>query len=151
MIPGRRRLLSIVMLAGLGVASSSCGATIIPSPDPSGQVDPAARLVVKEANGIQIAVQSVAWRYDPYYLDDYFTPRLVFIRNKTEEPVSVRCDDFVLVDDRDNQFNAVSPQMVDRTIKRVGYPFLPAYYPPVLNAPFLPPYGYEPCPYRTRT
>jgi hypothetical protein len=147
MISGRRRLGSFVMLASLGVALSSCGVTIIPSPDPSGKVDTAARLVVKEANGIQVAVQSMAWRYDPFYLDDYFTPMLVFIRNKTEDPVSVRYDNFVLVDDRGNQFNAVPPQMVDRTIKRIGYPYPPAYYPPVSNGPF-PPYGYEPYPYR---
>jgi hypothetical protein len=146
-----RRLLPFVLSAGVGVASFSCGITIVPAPDQGGQVDATARLVVKEANGIQVAVQSMAWRYDPYYLEDYFTPLLVFIRNKTDAPVSISYDNFVLVDDRGNQFNAVGPQVVDRAVRHsgygAGYGYPPPYYPPAMNAPF-PPYGYEPYSYR---
>ncbi len=144
---GLRRLLPVVVSSGLVATVLSCGIAVIPEPDQGGQVDAAARLVVKEAGGIQVAVQSMAWRFDPYYLDEYFTPLLVFIRNKTDAPLSIHYEDFVLVDDRGNQFNAVAPQLVDRAVKRSGAAYPPPYYPPLLNAPF-PPYGYESYPYR---
>ena len=149
-VAGVRRLVPLLLLTVFGAPLLSCGIAVIPAPDQGGQVDPAARLVVKEANGIQVAVQSMAWRYNPYYLDDYFTPLLVFVRNKTDEPIPIRYEDFVLVDDHGTQFNAVPPPMVDRVVKRMGDPsYPPAYYPPAMSAPFpAASYGYEPYPYR---
>jgi hypothetical protein len=144
----RGSALCAVALMGLVIMGSACGGVlVIPEPNQGGQVDLPSRLVSKELHGIQITVQSMAWRYDPYYLEDYFTPLLVFIRNTTDEPLSVQYQDFVLVDDRGNQYNAITPQMVDRALKGRGapYPYPPPIYYPLAPMGFVP-YGYEPYP-----
>lgn len=142
-----RRVASLILLSTAGMMAGSCGVMLVPEPGQGGRVDVASRMVTKEARGLQVTVQSMAWQYDPYYLDDFFTPLLVFVRNMTEEPIALRHQDFVLVDDRGNQFDAVPPQTVDRAIRGRGYPYPyppPFYYPP---RPGIGPYAIEPYPY----
>ncbi|MEW6325337.1 MAG: hypothetical protein AB1515_08120 [Nitrospirota bacterium] len=122
---------------------NACGAVLVPEAGQTGRVDVGARVITKESGGIQITVQSMAWQYDPYYLEDFFTPMLVFVRNTTEEPVALRYQDFVLIDERGNQFNAVAPQTVERVMRGRGYPYLyppQFFYPP----PGIHPYGMDP-------
>ena len=104
-VAGLRRLLSFVMLAGPGGVLSSCGMTAIPPPDQGGQVDPAARLVVKEASGIQVAVPSEAWHDVPSSFDKYLAPAPGLIRNHAAwrhitDSSTVRLQEFHLTIDR---------------------------------------------------
>jgi hypothetical protein len=135
-----------IALAGLLLWLTACAIRIVPDPMQEGQIDVASRLVTKEADGIAVTVQAMAWRFDPYYLDDYFTPLFVLIRNGTEKPLVVTYDAFVLLDDLGNQFNVAPPQTVDRILRGRGmrYPYPGTFYPPPYGPLF--PYGSEPYP-----
>ena len=144
----RRRLVhrtsQLVLLAGVLMTAPACAVLVVPDPTQSGQVDMAARMVSKEADGISVTVQSMAWQYNPYFLDDYFTPLFLLIRNGNDEPLELQYGQFVLIDDRGNQFNVVPPQTVDLALKGrgVSYPYVgPYYYAPPVFHPF---YGLDP-------
>ena len=134
------RGLAVGALVASWAALSACGVLLLPDPAQDGQVDVRSRMVTKESNAIRISVQSMAWRFDPYYLDDYFTPLFVLIRNGTDEPVTVAFEDFVLLDNQGNQFSVVPPQMVDRAMIGRGAPYPYARprhpFPPMILGPY---------------
>ncbi len=134
------RLSSFLLLLVL-LLSYGCTTSIAPKPLQPGDIDLNSNIISKEKDGIRISVQSMEWRYYPYNLADFYTPMLFLIRNNTDKKLSFKASDFVLIDDKGNQFNAVDPAIVERIMTRRGYG--QGYYPPYFYyGGYFPPPGF---------
>jgi len=137
-----RSFLPLFLLISL-VLSVGCGLKVVPKPDQTGEVDLESNIVTKEKDGVRISVQTMEWRYEPYYLDDFYTPFLVLIKNGTNNNLSVQYSDFVLIDGQGNQYGVVDPEKVERFFYSRPSPYPDTYftrcYPPYRTTPFLAP------------
>lgn len=101
-----------VVLLLLSVMVAGCSVKIVPSPGAAGGVDLRRNLAVQEKEGFKVTVQSMAWAGAPYYLDQYYTPFFVTVRNDRTVPLKLDYGAFFLVDNEGNQFNVVAPDKV---------------------------------------
>src|SRR3989304_586658 len=108
-----RSFLPLFLLISL-VLSVGCGLKVVPKPDQTGEVDLESNIVTKEKDGVRISVQTMEWRYEPYYLDAVYTPFLVLIKNGTNNNLSVQYSDFVLIDGQGIQHGDDEAEKVER-------------------------------------
>lgn len=133
---GRRRNVIVVLTLLMSVVLAGCSVKIVPSHGAAGVVDPGRNLVTQERDGIRVSVQSMAWSGVPYYLDQYYTPFFVTVRNDRAVPLKLGYKAFHLVDNEGNQFDLIMPEKVwDILIGKQGpvvymppYPYSPYYY-----------------------
>ncbi|MGI9535040.1 MAG: hypothetical protein ACR2NW_08805 [Thermodesulfobacteriota bacterium] len=62
-------------------------------------------------NKVNITIRTNVWKGTPNDLSGYLTPLFIEITNNTDKPISISYNDFVLIDDNRNQYNAVIPEM----------------------------------------
>lgn len=151
-----RDLIRIIFPVFLLIIFTSCGIKILPKDTSEGVVDRRANSITIEKDGIKITVKSMEWKYSPSYLEDYYTPLYVILRNETDKGIDLRYEDFVLFDDKGNQFRPIPPEKVKDSlfIKEPyslyqGFP-VPYYYwywdywwrPYWYTRPYLYPYPY---------
>jgi len=127
-----RYLIKIFSLLFLLATLTACGIKIIPRDTQEGVVDQRAKSITIEKEGIRITVKSMKWRYSPSYLEDYYTPLYVIVRNGTDKGIELRHEDFLLFDDKGNQFRPIPPEKVKDSlfIKEPYSPYraIPPYY-----------------------
>ena len=102
-----------VVLVLTGLLIGGCVPRLIPKASQVGQIDMESNIITKEKEGIRVSVQTQEWSYEPYTLEDYFTPFLFLIKNGTDQKVPLKLADWVLFDEHGNQFNAIPPEGVD--------------------------------------
>lgn len=139
--------------------SAGCGVLIIPSRSNEGQIDLQQNVITREKDGFRVSVRSMSWDGYPYYLDQYYTPFFVTVRNERKSPVRLTYGAFSLLDNRGNQYSVVSPEKVWEVLfdKRAPlayspYPYSPYYYDryywyeryPIPPYPYYYPYYYPP-------
>ena len=138
-----RRVIGWCGVIGLLCMVSACGMVLVPDASQGGRVDVTARRVTKEDKGVQVTVQSMAWQYEPYDLDNLYTPLLVFVRNETDQPIPLQYRDFVLVDDRGTQYDVVPPQTAEFTARSRLPRYAPSYAAPYGYGAVPPPFLYN--------
>lgn len=126
----RGRLREIAFFILLAMILMACGVKIVPKSPPEGIIDQKALSIEKE--GVRLTVEPMAWRFFPYYLEDYYTPLYIIIRNGTDKPVAVKYEDFILFDDKGNQFKPILPEKIEDSVGLYpyDYPFYSPYYNP---------------------
>ena len=97
--------------------------------------------------GIQFTALPNTWNGYPGDLTSYYTPVEVRIQNDRKEEIQVRYGDFLLIDDAQNQYQAVAPAEVARALIGDRWPYgIPAAgpvpSPPSLVAGPWWPYGW---------
>ncbi len=92
---------------------TACAPKLVPVVSQSGTVESESNIITKTKAGIDVSVQAGEWRYQPYSVNDYFTPFLFLIRNKTGEKVPIRYSNFVLFDEHGNQYEAIPPDGIE--------------------------------------
>lgn len=145
----KKRIIGLIslFLLFLFLLSSGCATKIVPKPLQSGDIDINSNIITKEKDGIRISVQSMEWNYYPYNLEDFYTAMLLLIRNNTDKNIGFKITDFVLLDERGNQFDAVDPSIVERIMAPRGYGQGP-YPPPFYYGGYSPPPGIGYYPFR---
>lgn len=119
----------ILFLIAFAFLTAGCGVKIIPKTEQEGIIDAKHNIITKEKNGLRITARSMDWRFDPYFLDEYFTPIFFIIKNDTDQKVTISYKNFIAFDDQGNQYNALPPANVnDLLLAREYSPFYP-YYP----------------------
>jgi hypothetical protein len=119
----------ILFLIAFAFLTTVCGVKIIPKTEQEGIIDAKHNIITKEKNGLRITARSMDWRFDPAFLEEYFTPIFFIIKNDTDQKVNISYKNFMAFDDLGNQYNAVQPANVnDSLLAREYYPFYP-YYP----------------------
>lgn len=82
-------------------------------------------------NGIRVSVKTSAWNYSPSYLDSYVLPIYIEVENLTNEAFELKREDVFLVDEKNNQFNALEPRDVMALLRRdygMGFSFSIGYW-----------------------
>lgn len=115
-------LTRISLIALIILTLSACGLKLIPSTTNEGTVDLKTKSITIEKGGIKITAMGREWEYSPIYLEDYYTPLYVIIRNETEKEIYLKYEDLILIDDKGNQFKALDPEKVNNSLlKREPY------------------------------
>ena len=109
---GLRQRVSLITGILLFAILTGCAVKIVPSPGAAGMVDLRKSLVTQEKDGFKVTVQSMAWTGSPYFLDQYYTPFFVTVRNDRKIPLKLDYKAFFLVDNEGNQFDVVPPEKV---------------------------------------
>ena len=125
-IQDRLFLLVLVLIISL----YGCAPKIIPSLNQPGSIDKESNIITRTKDNITISVQTEEWHYPPYSLVDYFTPFLFLIRNDTDHKISLKYKDFILFDERGNQFEAIDPEKVEYIMASIE--LYGAQYPDIL-------------------
>jgi predicted small lipoprotein YifL len=107
-----RGLIKILFLILLVVTLTACGVKILPKDTTEGIVDRKTNSIAIEKDGIKITIETMAWSFSPYFLEDYYTPLYVIVRNETPKGIDLRYDNFILFDNKGNQFRAIPPAIV---------------------------------------
>ncbi|MBI5192333.1 MAG: hypothetical protein HZA08_02695 [Nitrospirae bacterium] len=102
-----------ILIVTLIVVLTACAPKLVPVVSQSGTVEPESNIITKTKAGIDVSVQAGEWRYQPFSVNDYFTPFLFLIRNNTGEKVSIKYSNFVLFDEHGNQYEAVPPDGIE--------------------------------------
>ncbi|QWK20669.1 MAG: hypothetical protein KNN13_04960 [Hydrogenobacter thermophilus] len=112
---------------------------------------------VYEGEEVKILVKAQAWKYSPSDLPYYVTPLYMEVKNLSQKNISIDRHGIYLLDDRGNQYNALSPGEVSSMLSySVGfslgmayysspywfgwypyYPYYPPTYPDILNYAFV--------------
>lgn len=111
-------LIKISLISLFILTISSCGLQLIPKTTNEGTVDLKANSITIEKDRIKITAMGMEWKYSPYYLEDYYTPIYVIVRNETEKEVDLKYEDFMLLDDKGNQFRVIRPEQVKDSVPR---------------------------------
>ncbi|MDD5434303.1 MAG: hypothetical protein PH343_02615 [Nitrospira sp.] len=124
---------------------TACVPKIVPVPSQSGKIETESNIVTKIKGNIEVSVQSGEWHYQPLSVNDYFTPFLFLIRNKTGEKVPIKYNSFVLFDEHGNQYEAIPPDgieymLVARDVYGDSYPGMIFRYEET-KSPYT--FGYE--------
>lgn len=126
----------IFVLFSFLLISGGCGFKIVPISSQSGTIDLESNIITKEKNGIVISAQTMEWHYEPYYLDEIFTPVLIYIKNGTKDNITLQYNNFALVDSKGELYNVIPPEKVDAffvSSPRSFYPrrnYFTGFYPP---------------------
>ena len=112
----------LLWVFGLCLLLTSCAPKLIPVLSQSGKIEIESNIVTKAKGNIEVSVQTGEWRYQPLSVNDYFTPFLFLIRNKTGEKVPIKYSSFVLFDENGNQYEAIPPDGIEyMLVSRDGY------------------------------
>lgn len=65
-----------------------------------------------EEDNVKVLVRSNAWKYSPSDLTSYITPIYVEVKNLSDKGLIINRQDVYLMDERGNQYNALSPSDV---------------------------------------
>jgi hypothetical protein len=90
---------------------------IVAVPTAGVQVDPARRAASVAQDGVELTVQSSAWRGAPWDLRDYVTPFFVILSNGAAAPLTYDYRDIRLFDDGRFQYTALPPDEVERILR----------------------------------
>ncbi|MEZ0361394.1 MAG: hypothetical protein ABWK04_05810 [Hydrogenobacter sp.] len=106
---------------------------------------------------VQILVRSQAWNFSPSDLPYYVTPIYLEVKNLSQKSISIERRDVYLLDDKGNQYNALTPGDVSSMLSYSAgfsfgvayysypywlgwypyYPYYPPTYPDILNYSFV--------------
>lgn len=98
--------------------------------------------------GLQLTLWPNTWTGYPSDLARYYTPIQVHIQNDRPDPIQVRYEDFLALDDAQTQYRAVAPAEVVRALFGRGVRSGDAAGSPPLLAYHGPWWPYAPWPYR---
>jgi hypothetical protein len=101
------------MVLAAGCATSR----IVPIPAEGVQIDPGQGIASVAADGVELTVQTLAWRGSPWDLRDYVTPFLVSLSNGAAAAVEYDYPGFRLFDDTHFQYTALPPVEVERLLR----------------------------------
>ena len=65
----------------------------------------------------QFAAENRYWSYEPDEFADYFIAFYVVIKNRTDENFQINSNDFALIDENGNQFDALDNEYLERLIE----------------------------------
>lgn len=120
-----QNLKKIPLFVFLVLILTACGVKILPKDTSEGVVNQKNSSVTIEKERIRITVKSMAWKFSPSYLEDYYTPLYIIVRNETDKGIDLRYKDFILFDDKGNQFIPISPEKVRDSF--LGYELYSSY------------------------
>ncbi len=105
-------LLFLILLTAYG-----CATKIIPVAVPGGLINERRGSLTISKGGIAVTAEAEALYRTPYNLENYFTPFRVVIRNETGRQIRISYDDFILLDEKGNQYNVYSPEKMAEIVK----------------------------------
>ena len=79
-------------------------------------ITPEVRSSDTDRDKVKITISSNVWNGNPENLPDYLTTFYIEIENNSSEPITVRYDDIVLIDQFRNQYNALLPDMASNIV-----------------------------------
>jgi hypothetical protein len=128
---------AVCRLGLLGAALLGCAGTLEPAPE-ARTVPGLARAAVDEDAGVEVIAVAGAWRGLPSELEDFVTPVLLTITNKSPRPLELRYEHFALLSRGGVRFAALPPFVVSG----VAYSPVDIVYPPMNFglAPYLSPW-----------
>ncbi|MBE9537316.1 MAG: hypothetical protein IMF07_09060 [Proteobacteria bacterium] len=131
------------------LTANGCATKILPVAVPGGMINERRGSLTINKGGIAVTAEAEALYRTPYNLENYFTPFRVVIRNETGRQIRISLGDFVLLDEKGNQYNAYSPEKMAEIVKSdpdyVVQPqvaLLPVY-PNHSSSVLFPPQGYN--------
>jgi len=148
----RTGLYLVLLLFFVSLFTISCGPKIIPVAVKGAVINEKRGSISIDKEGITVTAEASILYRTPYNLEDYFTPFRVVIRNETGEDINIDYSNFILLDEKGNQYKAYPPEKITEIVKSdpdyvmqpptVAVP-LPDLrnYTSVLNPPPYP-YGY---------
>jgi len=136
---------------------SGCGPKIIPISVTGAEVDEDKLSISIEKEGITVQARVAYFRRTPYDLESYLVPFKIQVRNETGKEINIGYENFVLLDNKGNQYRPYSPEKIAEIIKSdpeyaVKPPTVAIALPNMMNytSPnYPPPYpsGYDYYPY----
>lgn len=105
-------LFFLILLTAYG-----CATKIIPVPVPGGFINERRGSLTISKGGVSVTAEAEALYRTPYNLENYFTPFRVVIRNDTGSQIKISYDNFILLDEKGNQYNAYSPEKMAEIVK----------------------------------
>lgn len=147
-----RRSITNILLLLILVPLLACGPKVVPVAVKGAVINKKKGAISIEKENITVTAEATLLYRTPYNLENYFTPFGVVIRNETGGEITIDYDDFILLDEKGNQYRAYSPDDMTKIIKSD-----PAYVvePPTIAVPLTAytsvpptyPYGYQNYPY----
>ncbi len=132
----------------------ACGPKVVPIAVKGAVINEKRGAISIEKGGVTVTAEATLLSRTPYNLEKYFTPFSVVVRNETGREITIDYDDFILLDEKGNQYRAYSPDKMAEIVKSD-----PEYVlrPPVVAVPLTTytsvespyPYGYTNYPYGT--
>jgi len=110
------RSLSAISLL-IFLTAYGCATKFIPVAVPGGMINERRGSLTINKGGIAVTAEAEALYRTPYNLENYFTPFRVVIRNETGRHIRISLDDFILLDEKGNQYNAYSPEKMAEIVK----------------------------------
>ncbi len=106
--------LIIAIFSGLIFFSFGCSIKYLPVPSP--EITITEDFAVFKTNEMTIAVENRYWIKEPQNLTDYFTTFYVTIKNHSADVINISADDISLLDERENQFDPVSMNYIEKML-----------------------------------
>jgi hypothetical protein len=128
-----RLLLRLSFLLALLACLLACSPRIIPVPTATALLNPVDQSLSETRNGVTVSVRLDQESVQPYQLIDNLVSFHVSIDNRTEAPVTLPHEVFLLLAGNGQQFRPVTPERVREIVSKdtvylIPYPYVGYYY-----------------------
>ncbi|MDH3973954.1 MAG: hypothetical protein OEV42_06715 [Deltaproteobacteria bacterium] len=136
---------------------SGCGPKFMPVAVSGAKIDEKNRSITIGKEGISIKASVSYFTRTPYDLESYLVPFNMRVRNETGKEINIAYENFILLDDKGNQYRPYPPEKISEIIKSdpeyavkpptvaISLPNMANYTSPAFAPPY--PYGYDYYPY----
>lgn len=112
---------------------SACSVKVVPQPTATALLNPADNSLTESFDGVAVTARLDQLSVQPYQLVDNLTSFHVTIDNRTEKPVELPIDAFMLKDGEGRQYSAITPERVREIVSKdtvylIPYPYVGYYY-----------------------
>jgi len=112
----KKSILNAVLIALLALLGG-CGPKLIPLAVKGAVVDEKSASISVTKDGVTVRAALAYLNRTPYNLEAYFMPFTVEVRNETGKDLVVAITDFILLDDKRNQYRAFPPEKISEIVK----------------------------------
>ncbi|MDT8318177.1 MAG: hypothetical protein RQ824_09355 [bacterium] len=112
----KKFILNAVLIALLALMAG-CGPELIPLAVKGAVIDEKSASISVTKDGVTVRAALAYLDRTPYNLETYFIPFTVEVRNETGKDISVGFADFILLDDKRNQYRAFPPEKISEIVK----------------------------------
>jgi hypothetical protein len=122
------RKITTLLLLTVWIGCSGCALKVLPDPTATGTINPRNNSQTITKDNIAITVSNGDAELSSYNLENFVTSFAIDIENLGQTEVSFDADSFILLDDENRQYNALTADKVRQILTKDSYYLLPYPY-----------------------